>query len=506
MRTLTRVAVASLLAIGTLSCKSTVNSYPPGPGGTPGQPNKPPRKPGMPQPLRLPATPEAAVHVDNPKLALQQISAYAPIDSGPRELLTQALAQSNAAFEKQLVQHVALARPWDFAIVNGQTIMHVPLQPNSVGAVANMLRSLPPEGKFGAVRLRRAPEDKGPKLAYLDKERGTITLADDLRGIVTGPELQGAYGKKGLFITLTAAQAAKYGVELPAQSVEIKGSGIHDFKLDAKGFSQDVPGMEKLADGALTGMLESPNVALGFSTKYANYKTDVNKIISDASREVSQQNFLVRGTLEEMLARFKAMARAWNGRVMVGVGPRRHVLLGVGSDDAKFGTKTLYFLSGALSNLKTAESFGIGGLPDIRFARSKDQGAGSNIHVLALEDARKHVPPQYHALLNDGGDLRVCFAFPARAGGAMAAVGPDCQSVLKQWLEDTARATPGDKTRDHFVAATIAVGPAAVQKVIADQSGAAAFDLTANAKPTRFVVKRKENNLKLDVSGPKQPS
>jgi hypothetical protein len=356
------------------------------------------------------------------------------------------------------------------------------------------------------VRLQRAPEDKGPKLAYLDKERSTITLADDLRGIVTGPDLAGAYGKKGLYLTLTAAQAAKYGVELPAESVEIKGAGIHDFKLEATGVTEDVPGMEKMADGALTGMLESPNVALGFSTKYANYKGDVNKMIGDASREVSKQNFLVRGTLEEMLNRFKAMARAWNGRVMVGVGPRRHVLLGVGSDDAKFGTKTLYFIAGALSNLKTAESFGIGGLPDVRFARSKDVGAGSNIHVIALEGARKHVPPQYHALLNERGDLRIAFAFPSRMGGAMAAVGPDCQGVLKKWLEDTAKATPGDKTRDHFVAATVAVGPAAVQKVLADQTGAAAFELTANAKPTRFVVRRKEGTVKLDVSGPKRSS
>jgi hypothetical protein len=502
MRTLTRALVASLLVLAPASCKRTGESSTAGPAKV----AKPTRKPGMPAPLRLPANPEAAVHVDNPRVALAQLSAYAPIDTGPRELLAQALAQSNTGFEKQLVQHVALARPWDFAIVQGQTILHVPLQPKSVGAVANMLSSLPPEGKFGAVRLRRGPEDPGPKLAYLDRSTSTITLADDLRGIVTGPELARAYGKKGLYVTVTRAQAAKYGLELPAESVVIEGSGIDDFALEAKGFNETVPGMDKIADGALTGMLESPNVALGFSTKYAAYKQDVNKIIGDASRQVSKQNFLVRGTLEEMLARFKAMARAWNGRVMVGVGPRRHVLLGVGSDDAKFGTKTLYFISGLLGNLKTADAFGIGGLPDIRFARSKDVGAGSNIHIIALENARKHVPPQYHALLNDRGDLRVAFAFPSRMGGAMLAIGPDCQSVLKRWLEDTARATPGDKTRDHFVAATVAVAPGSIQKVLADQTGAAAFELTANAKPTRFVVRRQEGTVKLDVSGPKRSS
>ena len=145
------------------------------------------------------------------KAALTQIAAYAPGESGPRELLAQALAGSNAGFERQLVPHVALSRPIDLAIVHGQTIMHVPLQPKSVATVANMLASLPPEGKFGAVRLQRGPEDRGPKLAYLDKQLGTITLADDLRGIVTGPELAGAYGKKGLYITVNAAQAAKYG-------------------------------------------------------------------------------------------------------------------------------------------------------------------------------------------------------------------------------------------------------------------------------------------------------
>ncbi len=501
MRTVTRVLVASLLALAPVSCRQTVNASQPGPQPT----AKPTRKPGMPQPLRLPATPDAALHVDDLKAALAQVAAYAPGDAGPRELLAQALAQTNAGFEKQLVQYVALSRPIDIAMVHGQTIMHIPLQPKGVAAVANTLASLPPEGEFGAVKLQRAPEDRGPKLAYLDKERGTITLADDLRGIVTGPELAGAYGKKGLYITVTAEQAAKYGLELPAESLVIEGEGIHDFQLEAVGVQQQ-PGMDKMADGALTGMLESPNVAIGFSTKYANYKTDVNKILSDASREVSKQNFLVRGNLEEMLARFKAMARAWNGRVMVGVGPSRHVLLGIGSDDAKFGTKTLYFISGLMSNLKTAETFGIGGLPDIRFSRNKDNGAGTNIHVIALESARKYVPAPYHALLNERGDLRVCFGFPQRAGGAMAAVGPNCQAVLKQWLEDTANATPGDRTRDHFAAATIAVGPGAVKKVLADETGAAAFDLTANAKPTRFVVRRKEGTMKVAVTGPKKPS
>jgi hypothetical protein len=500
MRFLTRAVVASLLVLAPVSCKRTGESSTAGPG------KGVTRKPGMPAPLRLPATPEAAVHVDDPGKALAQLSAYAPIDTGPRKLLASALAQSKVGFEKQLVSHVALARPWDFAIVQGQTILHIPLRPKSVPAVANMLSSLPPEGKFGAVRLQRGPEDRGPKLAYLDKAAGTLTLADDLRGISTGPELARAYGKKGLYITVNRAQAAKYGVELPAQSVEIKGAGIHDFELEAQDFTQPIPGMEKMANGALTGMLESPNVALGFSTKYAHYKQDVNKVIGDASRQVSKQNFLVRGTLEEMLARFKAAARAWNGRVMVGVGPRRHVLLGIGSDDAKFGNKTLYFISGLMGNLKTAESFGIGGLPDVRFARSKDKGAGSNIHVIALEHARKHVPPQYHALINDRGDLRVAFAFPARMGGAMVAIGPDCQNVLKRWLEDTVRATPGDKTRDHFAAATVAVAPASMQKVLADQSGAAAIELSANAKPTRFVLRRKENTMKLDVTGPKRSS
>jgi hypothetical protein len=495
MRLLTRALACSLLVLSPVSCKTTGDQHTAGPSAGP----RVKRTPGMPRPLRLPASPQAAMHVENPKQVLHQLAAYAPGQQKPRALLRQALGQSHAGFEMQLVDHVNLGKPWSSAIVEGQTIMHVPIKADSVAAVNQMLAQRPKEGSFGAVRLQRAAEDKGPKLAYLDRQAMTLTLADDLRGIATGPALRGAYGKQKLFVTINAKQASKYGFELPAQTMEIRGSGIDDFKLDATGVRQDYPELDRMANGALTGMLESPKIALGFSTKYASYKTDVDKIIGDASREISKQNFLVRGNLEELLKRAKASMRAWNGRTMVGVGPAHHVLLGLGSDDSNFGTKVLYFISGLMSNLQTAKTFGVP-VPRVRFARSKDNAAGSNIHVIALESARKYVPEQYHSLIDQRGDLRVAFSFPTqRLGGAMVVAGPDCQNVIKAWMSDTANATPGAKTRDHFAAATIAVPPPAVQKVMADNSGTTALNLSASTKPTRVVLKRNEDKVNLKV-------
>ena len=492
MRLLTRALACSLLVLAPASCKNQQD-------GTTGPGARVKRKPGMPRPLRLPAEPKAAMHVANPKQVLNQLAAYSPGAQKPRAMIRQALGQSNVGFEEQLVDHVHLGKPWSSVVVEGQTIVHVPLKENAVGTVSQMLASLPKEGNFGAVRLQRAPEDRGPKLAYLDRKAMTLTLADDLRGIATGPAIAGAYGKHKLFITLNQRQAAKYGLELPAQSVMIKGSGIHDFKLEATGVQETVPGQERMANGALTGMLESPKIALGFSTKYAQYKEDVNRIIGDANRRVSKQNFLVRGNLEELLKRAKAAMRAWNGRTMVGVGPANHVLLGVGSDDQKFGTKVLYFIAGVMSNLKTAKTFGVS-VPRIRFARSKDKAAGNNIHVIALEGAKKHVPQQYHSLIDHRGDLRVAFSFPTkRLGGAMVVAGPDCQNVLKAWMTDTANATPGARTRDHFAAATIAVPPPTIQKVMADETPATALNLSASKKPTKVVLKRNEDKVNLKV-------
>lgn len=388
------------------------------------------------------------------------------------------------------------------AIVDGQTIVHIPIPKKSLSSVEALLKGKAPEGEFGAVKIPR-PDSRAwlPGIAYLDKTQKTLTLAGDLRGIATGPELARAYGKRPIAISFTKEQASRYGVEMLADQVDVTGKGPRNFKLKVQGLSQPVPELDKLANGALTGMLESKHIAAGFSSKYANYQNDVNGIIGQANRQVSKQNFLVRGTLEELLKRAKSMLRHWNGRVMVGVGPARHVKVGLGADNPeKAGQSTLFFLRGVLDTTKTARSFGVGGIPKIRLATNKDKGAGSSIHVVALENATRYVSdPRIRPLINERGDLRIAFSFVPRLGGAMASIGPDAQSVLKQWLEDTAKATGGNASKNDFVAATFAVDANTIETLLRDQSQA--LNLSAAGKPLKAVLSRDGNDYTVRVGG-----
>ncbi len=503
MRVLSRALLASLLVVGPASCKKSN-----GPGSTSGADKtkgtrkKTPRPKGMPKPLRLPKKPEGLLFVESPNRVLGVATEYSPAKDDARQLLQTMVAQTGIGFETNLSAHVGLGRPWAMAIVDGQTIVHVPIQAKSLGSVEAMLKGKAAEGEFGAVRIPR-PESRSwlPAIAYLNKDAKTLTLAGDLRGIATGPELARAYGKKPISISFTKEQASRYGVELLADEVVVTGKGPRKFTLEVRGMSQPIPELNKFTNGALTGMLESKHIAAGFSTKYANYQNEVNSIISQANRQVSKQNFLVRGTLEELLKRAKSMLRHWNGRVMVGVGPARHVKIGLGADNPeKAGQSTLFFLRGILDTTKTARSFGVGGIPRIRLATNKDKGAGSSIHVVALENATRYIKdPRVHPLLNERGDLRVAFSFVPRQGGAMLAAGPDAQGVLKTWLEDTAKATGGNASKNDFVAATFAVDANTIETLMRDQSQA--LNLNAAGKPLKAVLSRNGNDYTVRVGG-----
>ncbi len=455
----------------------------------------------MPKPLALPATPTAAVHVSAPKTLLTEALSYAPGSSPqPRELLRRAVQASGSPFEAKLVPFVGLSRPWNLAVVDGQTIMHVPLRPDSVDKVGALLASKKAKGDFGAVEINRGPDNDGPKLAYLDRGAKTLTLADDLRGIATGPELQRAYGKQPIFISVSRKQAARYGVQLPVQRITATGTGVEDLEVAIKG-APAIPELGELQKGALTGLLESPQIAVGGSSKYRNYKQPVESIISRAKRETSKQNFLIRGNLEDMTKRLASMLRSWNGRVMVGVGPANHLLVGLGANNVgKMSKSTQFFMRGVIDNIKTAKTFGVG-VPAVRFNPNVLQGAGSQIHTVVLDGARKYVPAELHNVIGPDGKLRIAMAFPNRAGAGMLVVGAQAKEVMQRWLEDTKKATPGAKTVDHFASATVAVGPKAIQRVVASPQAAAG--LQANRPPTKLVLRRDGEDYTLRIKGKK---
>ncbi len=512
MHRLPRLSILAILSLGlalTTACKRTQTAPDASPsakttaGDAASPPNRVRRQAGLPRPLRLAADAPIVIHVASPGDALAGARAYAPALPVGRGLLQQLVQQvpGTGPLELELAGAIDLERPFDVASVEGQLVVHVPIVAGRVESVAGLLADKPPVGRFGAVDLQRGAAP-GPKLAWLDRESNTLTLADDERGLATGRHLARAYGKEPLRVQLTGAEARKYVPQFELESLDLHGTGAHDFELEAKGVPPEMfAQLDALRAGALTGLLESPRIAVGASSKYAHHERDVKKVLADAKRTVDRQNFLVKGTLEDLLRRFGSVARSWNGRTMVGVGPENHLLLGVGAQSPqKMGGALFHLLNGVLENLDLARSIGIS-VPKIRFQRNKSAAAGHNISVIALEDARKYVPPEAIPLLDGRGDLRIAVAFPERSGAAMVVIGPECHTVLGQWLDDTAKATSGSDSEGDFLAATVAVDPAELEGLLAG-GARALLGLTAARAPTRVTVARNDDVVKVRVQGP----
>ncbi|MCX4240899.1 hypothetical protein [Paraliomyxa miuraensis] len=492
------------------ACKRSQTSSDTSPGATTTsdgdhaeEPKRARRKPGLPRPLRLPDDAPIVIHVEAPGDALAGLSAYDPQLPDGRGLLLQAVQRLPGAgeLEQTLAGAIDLDRPFDVASVEGQLIVQVPVVPARVDSIAALLADKPAVGRFGAVDLQRTA-GPGPKLAWLDRETSTLTLADDERGLATGRHLARAYGKQPLRVQLQGAEARKYAPQLVLEQLELRGAGPHDFELEAKGVPDEAfEPLAALQPGALTGLLESPRIAVGASSKYAHYDRDVKQILAEAKRNVDRQNFLIKGTLEDLLRRFGSVLRSWNGRTMVGVADD-HVLLGLGTDDTKkMGGALFHLITGLIDNLDLARSIGIS-VPRIRFQRNKTAAAGSNISVIALEDARKYVPREAASLVDGRGDLRIAVAFPSRAGAGMVAIGPECHDVLGKWLEDVAAATPAKDSENDFIAATVAVDPAAVEPLLQGGDPAAILGLSAAREPTQIEIERDGDAVKVRVRGP----
>ena len=503
MRQPLRILLAASLVCSPLACKRTGDGTD-GPGrADKSERQRPP--PAMPRPYRLPTEPSAAVHLSAPGQTLQAVAAYVPNMPGPIGLLRTGAAQASMSFEGRMVAYLDMSRAFNGAVVEGQTIVQVPVARQHADTVRSQLASLPTEGDFGARVIPRQAGETGPKLVHFDDKNHLLTFADDLRGLATGYELGKAYGKHPLFLTVTAEEARKYGAQVPFSRLEVTGQGAHDFKAVAIGVPDDAIPVKEIAAGALTGLLETPQIALGASSRYADHDKWVSSTLSQAKRQVDAQNFLVRGVLEDLYRRGASVLRSWNGRTMVGTGPSGHVLVGLGADDpARAEKATLHLISGVQDNLATARSFGVGGLPKFRYKRNSSESGGSKIHMLVLERAAKFVPQEYRAVVDERGELRVAMAFPPRAGGVMVVMGADAENQMKRWLSETTKSTPASESRTDWVAATIAVGPEGLASIASDSTGAAALRLNPDTQPLKLVLSRNGDRLELRVTGDAQ--
>lgn len=511
MRSPLPFAIASaLLLFGHAGCKRTPDVSPSTDGPSASVQPAPRERPrAMPKPLKLPDTPQAVAHLGAPAEVLATLSSWAGPEFAPRDVMASALRQAGRTFELKLVDHVDLSRSWDAATIQGQTIVHVAILPDRVDEVARLLEGRPERGKFGAVELQRAPNEPGPRLAWLDTETSTLTLADDLRGLATGMELERAYGRQPLLLSVSKGEAFRYGVQMPFERVSVRGTGLHDFELSTQGVP-DEPIFEQITEGALTGMLENPHIALGLSTRYKNYEQDVRSILGQINRRVAEQNFLVRGTLEDLSRRLGSVLRSWNGRVLAGVGPARHVVLGLGTSDANHANRAvLHLLAGLIDNIQLADALGLGGnIPKLRLRRDTAEHGGVKTHRVDVPGARRFLPPQMHPMIDDEGTLKIAMAFAPRAGGAMVVAGPRANRVLLDWLAAIDGATPAAKSAQHLVAATFAVAPGDVRPLLwqDEPTPNALFQLEASGQPTRIILERKADGLQLRARGPQSPA
>lgn len=466
---------------------------------------EPPRPRNMPRPLPLPAKAKFAAHVAAPGQALAAIGELVGQGPDPRKVLRTLTAQAPAF--TGFAEIADFDRPWSAALVEGQLVIRVALRRDQIVQAKRLLAGKTPVGDFGAVEFVRPSEGTPvdpppPRLAWLDDRDATITFAGDERGLATGRELAGAYGKHGLFLTLDGAEIRKALPEFPFDRVGLEGKSVADFHVAAEGDGK-VQGLDQITEGALTGVLDSPELVAGATSRYAKYESVIKSMISEATRTVDKQNFLVRGVLEDLLKHYKAVLRSWNGRVMVGVGPKGHVVAALGADNPKQGAAAATALIAAvLDNLDLARTFGVS-VPRIRFKRNRMVAAGVSIHVVTLENARKTIPAEFAGLLDGEGDLRIAFGGSENAGAVMLAVGPMATESLARWIETTKDATPGHKTKDHLAAASFAIDPGGVPGFAqGEPSLGALLGLSPERAPTLVTAKRKETAFDVHVTGP----
>ncbi len=466
-----------------------------------------PRPRGMPRPLPLPSKPEFAAHLANPGQALVTLAPLLGMGTDPRAVLRALSERAPAGWGTEFLEVMDLEQPYAAAIVEGQVVMRFVIRRSAVPDTKRKLATKTPVGDWGAVEIGRSAEAElgsppPPRLAWLDEGTGVLTLAGDERGLATGRELLGAYGRDGVFATFDGTELRKRVPEFPFARIGVSGKSVADFHVTAEG-AAPIEGLDEITEGALSGLLDSPTLVVGASSRYAKYDAVVKTMIADASRTVSKQNFLVRGVLEDLLGRYKKVLRSWNGRVMVGIGPTGHVVAALGANDAKQGAAALSSLVGAgLDNLALARTFGVS-VPKLRFQRNRVTTAGVAVQALTVVNARTLVPPELGPLLDAKGDLQIAYGGSQNAGAVLVAVGPTAADALSKWIESTKGASPGQATQGDLIAASFAVAADNAAALLQSQPTLATLlGLKPSRVPTVVTATRKDTTFDVHVTGP----
>lgn len=460
--------------------------------------------PRLPTPHRLSQEPDAGAFVADPAAALASLEAFIPQAPAPEAIAELILAtQMPEDLAARLAPQIAGDRPWSAVHVAGEDILQLPLRPGT--DLTAVLAGLPARGDFGAVQLPPPAlefdrANPGQRLAWFDRQTGNLAVARTEQGLATSRLLRGTYGARPLWGTVGDARAKVVVPEFPYARVAAVGDGLHALDLDAIApRGQTLPALKDIAPGALTGMLAVPDLAVGASTRWPGHKKAVQDIIREMNAGVDRAGFAAKMMLDPMVDQAARVLRRWNGRVLVGIGPARHLRLGLGADEPVAAFKeTAALFRTIIDNLQLARMFA--DVPGASLRQAADKPVP--IFVLTVDGLARNVPAAARPVLDDKGRLRVAFAASERGGGLQVVIGPDPAPVLEAWLGHT-----GTSDADDLVAGALAVSLDQLQPLMQARPQAAdligqLLQLAADRQPTVLVVQQKPDRFHATVRGP----
>ena len=471
---------------------------------------------------RLPAAhplakqPEAAGFVARPAAMLEAAAKYMPAPP-PLEKVAEFVlgTQGPADWAQATASLLAGDRAWAGVHVAGEDILYLPLTKAGVARAQSLLARYPKRGDFGAVELPRQaierprdPERGSPpgpapmRLAWVDANSATLTLATTPQGLATGRELPRAYGARPVWFTANQARGEHLFGEFPYSRAEVSGAGLHELDITVTARAgQPLPTLRELAPGALSGAL-GKDLAIGASGRWTGYKEAVREVSDQLQRAVDRAGFAGKMMLDPIANQVTRLLKRWNGRVLLGVGPARHIRIALGADDPAAAHHNLITLSrDVIDNLQLARMF-VGNIPNVSI---KKTASDPDIYMLSVGGIANQLPAAVRTLADEG-RVRIAFAGSAHAGAVLAVVGPKADTELKTWIAEANAGISGKEGMQDLASATIAISPDSLAPLIL--SGArndwisGVLGLTADRSPTRLVMRQVERRFEISVRGP----
>jgi hypothetical protein len=471
---------------------------------------------------RLPAAhplakqPEAAGFVASPAAMLEAAAKYMPAPP-PLEKLAEFVlgTQGPADWAQATAGLLAGDRAWAGVHVAGEDILYLPLTKAGVARAQSLLARYPKRGDFGAVELpRQAIErprspDRGPpqgpapmRLAWVDANSATLTLATTPQGLATGRELPRAYGARPVWFTVNEARGEHLFGEFPYSRAEVSGAGLHELDITVTARTgQPLPTLRELAPGALSGAL-GKDLAIGASGRWTGYKEAVREVSDQLQRAVDRAGFAGKMMLDPIANQATRLLKRWNGRVLLGVGPAGHIRIALGADDPAAAHHNLITLSrDIIDNLQLARMF-VGNIPNVSIKKTAD---GPDIWLVTASGIVNQLPAELRTLADDG-RLRLAFSGSAHAGALMVVIGPRADTELRSWVVEANAAISGKEGMKDLLSASLAVDPKSLfpllQRFSSREMTAALLALTADRAATRVVIRQVDQRFEISVRGP----